>query len=95
METTYPISNREEKLIRIVRRLSPERVTQVIDFAEFLEFQTGDFESNENDAHWDALLASDSSQRLLEKLADETLVEIEGGKASQISFTPDGEIAPK
>jgi hypothetical protein len=95
METTLPISNREEKLIRIVRRLPPERVTQVIDFAEFLEFQTGEFESNENDAHWDALLASGSSQQFLEKLADEALAEIEGGQATQIVFTSDGEIAPK
>jgi hypothetical protein len=30
----------EQKLIEVVRRLPPERVSQVIDFAQFLEFQT-------------------------------------------------------
>lgn len=42
METqtvSKPVTD-EQKLIEIIRRLPPERVFQVIDFAQFLEFQT-------------------------------------------------------
>ena len=39
----------------------------------------GDQEYTEDDARWDALLATEESQRLLEKLADEALAEIEAG----------------
>ena len=95
METPIPITLREEKLIRIMRRLPPERIAQVIDFAEFLEFQTGQFDIQESDAHWDTLLASDKSQLLLERLADEALAEIEAGHATPIAFTSEGELAPK
>jgi len=41
----------------------------------------GDQEYTEDDARWDALLATEESQRLLEKLADEALSEIEAGQA--------------
>ena len=55
---------------------------------------TGDLESAEDDARWDALLATEASQRLLEKLADEAPAEIEAGKAQPMVFAEDGEIAP-
>ncbi len=95
----------EQKLIGIIRRLPPERVSQVIDFAQFLEFQiTKTYEEIIDDVNeeeivaentqWDALLATDKSQRLLEKMADEALVEIQAGKARPMVFTEDGEIAP-
>lgn len=74
----------EQALIRIVRRLPPERASEVLDFAQFLEFQAAkaaerDQEYTEDDARWDALLATEESQRLLEKLADGALAEIERG----------------
>ena len=95
----------EQELIRVVRRLPPERVSQVVDFARFLEFQvikTGDddlldedqSESEAEIAQWDALLATDESQRLLEKMADEAWAEIQAGQAKPMVFTEDGEIAP-
>jgi hypothetical protein len=97
----------EQKLVEIVRRLPPERVAQVIDFARFLESQTDQTSDQdqldegesqelmaEGDARWDALLATDESQRLLEKLADEALADIQAGRARPMVFTEDGEIAP-
>ncbi len=48
----------------------------------------------EADARWDALLATDESQRLLEKMADEAWAEIQAGLARPMIFTEDGEIAP-
>ncbi len=95
----------ERKLIGILRRLPPERVSEVVDFAQFLESQIKPDEraldedvSEEHiaadNARWDALLATDASQRLLEKMADETLAEIQAGRTRPMTFTEDGDIAP-
>ncbi len=48
----------------------------------------------EADARWDALFETEESQRLLEKMADEALVEIQAGLARPMIFTEDGDIAP-
>ena len=51
-------------------------------------------EISAENTRWDALLATDESQRLLEKMADEALAEIQAGHARPMVFTEDGEIAP-
>jgi hypothetical protein len=43
------------------------------------------------DARWDALLASDDSQRLLERMADEVEAQIAAGQAQAMVFTQDGQ----
>jgi hypothetical protein len=99
MSETVQVEKIERALIHTVRRLLPERASEVLDFALFLEVQEaraggGEPEYTEDDARWDALLATEASQRLLEKLADEALAEIEAGKARPMVFAEDGEIAP-
>jgi len=98
MPMTLQPAAHEQKLIRIVRRLPPERVTEVIDFAQFLESKLDEEESEEeiaaDNARWDALLATEEAQRLLEKMADEALADIRAGRARPMIFTEDGEIAP-
>jgi len=99
MSETAQVEKIEQALIHTVRRLPPERASEVLDFARFLEIQEAraggeEPEYTEDDARWDALLATEASQRLLEKLADEALAEIEAGKAQPMVFTEDGEIAP-
>lgn len=97
----------EHRLIRIVRKLPPERVMEVIDFAQFLESRTTRADSDAildededeeqialENARWDALLATDESQHLLEKMADEAWAEIQAGHARPMAFTEDGEIVP-
>jgi hypothetical protein len=86
MNETVQAEKVERALIWIVRRLPPERASEVLDFAQFLEIQAakageGNQEYTEDDARWDALLATEESQRLLEKLADEALAEVEGEQA--------------
>ena len=77
----------ERQLIKIIRRLPVERVSEVIDFAKFLELQQAKIReqhpsfvnnelSTEGDKKWDALLASDEAQQLLETMADEASNEI-------------------
>ena len=92
----------EAQLLRVVRRLPPERVSQVVDFARFLEVQTVQVTSamqqiNEErggDARWDSLLATDESQQMLERMADAALLDIQAGHAKPMVFRHDGEIAP-
>jgi len=99
MSETFQVERIEQTLIQTVRRLPPERASEVLDFALFLEIQEAraggeEPEYTEDDARWDALLATEESQRLLEKLADEALAEIEAGQVRPMAFSDDGEILP-
>jgi hypothetical protein len=47
------------------------------------------------DEKWDALLATEEAQSLLEKLADEALEEHQAGRTKPIVFTDDGQITPE
>lgn len=76
--------NYEQLLVNIVRALPPNRAEQLVDFARFLEAQRIGEELMEGEtlaeieadnARWDALLASDKSQMLLEKMAKEAQIE--------------------
>jgi hypothetical protein len=78
----------ERILINIVRALPPNRAEQLVDFARFLEaeilteelIRKEDITKIEADnARWDALLATDEAQALLENLADEALAEHRAG----------------
>lgn len=92
----------ERTLIKIMRTLPPNRAAQLVDFARFLEAQIlseeliqqeelAEIEADE--ARWDALLATDEAQTLLENLADEALEEYRAGKTRPMAFH-DGQIVP-
>lgn len=93
----------ERTLIKIARTLPPNRVEQLVDFARFLEAQIlseelikeEDIAEIEADnARWDALLATDEAQTLLEKLANEALAEHRVGKTKPMTFDNEGRIVP-
>ncbi len=105
-ESDLVLMSYEHRLISIIKRLPPHCVSQVINFAKFLEFEiirnrndilTDETEEEiaESNARWDALLATDESQRLLEKMADEALAEIQAGRTRPIAFTDDGRIVSR
>lgn len=96
-------SDYERILINIVRVLPPNRAELLVDFARFLEaqiltvelIQEEDIAEIEADnARWDALLATDEAQVLLEKLADEALAEHQAGKTKPMAFNDEGRIMP-
>jgi hypothetical protein len=102
MDTTIH-RNYERTLIKIARTLPPNRVEQLVDFARFLEAQIlseelikeEDIAEIEADnAQWDALLATDEAQTLLEKLANEALAEHRAGKTKPMTFDNEGRIVP-
>ncbi len=47
-----------------------------------------------DNARWDALLTTDESQALLERLADEALAELRAGRTRPMAFTDDGRPVP-
>ncbi len=92
----------ERTLLRIARVLPSERVGQLVDFARFLEAQLlGDeliqgvdlAEIESENAEWDALMATDEAQALLDTLADEALAEHRAGKTRSMAFDQ-GRIVP-
>ncbi len=94
----------EQILIDTVRVLPPNRVEQLVNFARFLEAQIlteklvqeeGIAEIEADNARWDALLATDEAQVLLEKLADEALAEHQAGKTQPMTFNDEGRIVPE
>ena len=40
--TAYQVGTPEQTVVRILRRLPPERARQLVDYARFLEFQTSE-----------------------------------------------------
>ena len=92
----------ERTLLRIARVLPSDRVGQLVDFARFLEAQLlGDeliqgvdlAEIASENAEWDALMATDEAQTLLDTLADEALAEHRAGKTRSMAFDQ-GRIVP-
>jgi len=97
------VQNHERILINIVRVLPPKRAEQLVDFARFLEAQIlaeeliqeeEIAEIEADNARWDALLATDEAQALLEKLAEEALAEHQAGKTKPMVVNAQGRIVP-
>ena len=94
----------DHQLLAIARSLPPSRAAQLVDFARFLEAQSladslerqdESMEAIEADnARWDELLATDESQALLERLANEALAEYRSGTTKPMAFADDGRIVP-
>jgi hypothetical protein len=91
----------ERVLIDAVRILPLNRVEQLVDFARFLEAQIlaeeiiskeSVAEIEADNAQWDTLMVADETQGLLEKLADEALVEHRAGKTKPMVFDSEATI---
>ncbi len=102
-EASSQATTPERILANVARTLPSERVTQLVDFARFLEAQSlveelasaeSIAEIETENARWDALLATEEAQDMLDKLADEALKEHLAGQTHPMRFTDDGHIAP-
>lgn len=95
--------NQEQALIKIIRALPSLKVEELLDFARFLEaqilterlIQEEDVAEIEADnERWDALLATNEAQTLLECLAEEALTEHRLAKTKPMLFSNEGRIMP-
>jgi chemotaxis regulatin CheY-phosphate phosphatase CheZ len=87
------IDEYEERLVGIVRRLPPERVMQLVDFARFLEAESAE-EIEAAEAQWDDLLARPEAKRRLREMAREAVGDYRAGRATDIEVAEDGRLAP-
>ncbi len=101
MQTTVQPSAYEQTVISIMRRLPPERVLELVDFARFLEFQSTrkDDEGLEeaicaDEERWDQLLARPEAKRVLREMACEAREDYHAEKTTGITITEDGRLAP-
>ena len=92
----------ERTLIKIARVLPSNRVEQLVDFARFLEAQILNEDLIKEEAplvvaadneQWEALMATDEAQTLLNKMANEALSEHRAGKTKTMGFNH-GRIIP-
>lgn len=105
MQKTLEPTTTEQTLIGIVRKLPPERVSQIVDFARFIEWQTiqtDDEDELTEEASEEAILAAEAqweaqfaaSPEKLRKLAAEARADIRAGRTTEIIMTDDGRLAP-
>jgi len=109
MPTKVQSSAYEQTVIRIMRKLPPERVLELVDFARFLEIQitrkdeheVGEEEDTKieegvqtSDEKWEQLLAKPEAKRLMRNMAREALEDYQAGRTTDITSTEDGQLAP-
>ncbi|MBU0703448.1 MAG: hypothetical protein KKC18_06235 [Chloroflexi bacterium] len=108
MQTASHASAYEQTIIGIMRRLPPERVLQIVDFAQFLELQAAkgyddwsDEEETETEEQvraseekWDELFAKPEAKRVMREMAREAREEYRAGRTTDIATTEDGRLAP-
>ena len=83
----------EQTLVSIARTLPPERMTELVDFARFLEAESEE-EIEASQAHWDELLAKPEAKRKLRDMAREALDDYRAGQATDMKVTEDGRLEP-
>jgi len=87
------IDEYEDRLVGIVRRLPPERVIQLVDFARFLEAESEE-EFAASESSWDEVLIKPEAKRKLRDMAREALDDYRTGQATDIEIAEDGRLAP-
>jgi hypothetical protein len=77
----------EQTLLDLVRQLPFERQKQVLDFVRFLELET--LKENDNDAKWEALLASQASEDFLSQMASKVRGDIKAERTKPVVVNED------
>ncbi len=78
----------EKTIIGIMQKLPEEQISELVDFAKFLEFQyvrnfEDDKKSIESEEKWDKLLAKPKAKRLMREMAHEALEEYRAGRIKE------------
>lgn len=106
METqmTYRSEAPEQRVVGIMRKLPPERVSELVDFARFLEFRTTEryedwVETQSEQAalaeqRWNALFARPVASELMRQTARKARVDYHSGRSTEIVETQDGRLTP-
>ncbi len=99
----------ERTVINIIRKLPPERVQQLVDFARFLELQIAqknhkdrfgekEIETEEgiraSEEKWDVLFTKPEAKHVMREMAHEALEDYRAGRSTSIAITKDGRLEP-
>lgn len=95
----------EQTVIKIMRKLPPDRISELVDFARFLEQIARRDEKEEEAAEmqkdispgeekWDQLLARPEAKRAMREMAREAREDYHAGRTTDIAVTDDGYLAP-
>lgn len=106
-QTSYHASTPEQTVIHIMRKLTPERVAALVDFARFLELRAAEgvgawpetdtaatVQAGAADQRWDELLARPEAKQLMRQMAREAREDFYAGRATELVDTEDGRLAP-
>lgn len=90
-----------------MRKLPPERISELVDFARFLEFRATEYyedwveaQSEQSDQagtaeqRWSELLARPEAKQLMRQMAREAREDYHAGRSTEIVETQDGRLAP-
>jgi len=81
----------EQTLVSIARALPPNRADELLDFARFLQ-NLATKESDEEE--WEQLLAKPEAQRVMLEMARKAREDLKASRATEITLTDDGRLAP-
>jgi len=94
----------EQTVIGIIRKLPPEHVAQLVNFARFLELQTTKeykdwLEEEEEEIEtaeekWAELLAKPEAKHVMREMAREAREDYRAGRTTDIEITEDGRLTP-
>jgi len=92
----------EQAVVGIIRKLPPEHVVQIVNFARFLEFQNTkeckdwleEEEIETAEEEWDELLAKPEAKRVMREMAREARQDYRAGRTTEIEITEDGRLTP-
>lgn len=98
----------EQTVINIMRRLPPERILQIVDFARFLELQADkghddwldeeDSETEEqvraSEEKWDELFARPEAKQVMREMAREAREDYRTEQTTDVVIAEDGRLAP-
>lgn len=97
MNATKTRKEYEQQLSQIIHNLPIERVTQVVDFARFIETQAEE-ESEQaiqaSEAKWDELFARPEAQAKMLEMANEALADDKAGLTEEMEFDDEGNLVP-
>jgi hypothetical protein len=98
MQTASYPSIHEQAVLQIMRRLPPERLVELVDFARFLEFQAtvqdkGWLEDDAAEDQWDQLLARPEAKRLMREMAHEARADYQAGQTTDLHITEEGRLS--
>ena len=98
-QTAVKPTDYEQTIITIMRKLPPERLPYLVEFARFLEFQTTIAPDSsplapDDEEKWDELLAKPEAKHLMRQMAREARAEYKAGQTIDIQLTEDGRLAP-